>query len=53
MHGFGDPTQRLYSQVLALKIALHQAIGRVTDGHRIGLRQALDSGGDIWCLAQG
>src|SRR5215831_8894937 len=52
-HGLGHTTQGMCSPVLTREIALHQAIRRLTDGHRIGLRQALDSGGNIRGLAQG
>ena len=37
-HDLGDPTQSVCSQVLTRKIALHYAVRRVTDGHRIGRR---------------
>src|SRR5712691_6710915 len=53
LSGLGNATQGVCSQVLTREIALHQTIGRITDGNGIGLRQALDSGGDIWCLPQG
>src|SRR5262249_36190411 len=53
VHGLGDAPQCLGTQVLTGEIALHEAIGRVTDGNRIGLRQALDAGGNIRGLAEG
>ena len=46
-HGLGDAAQGVCSQVLALKIPLHQAICRVTDGHGIGRRQSLYPGGNV------
>src|SRR5262249_16484219 len=51
-HGLGNAPQGVCSQVLTREIALHQAIRRVTDGHRIGRSQPLDSGSDIWRLPQ-
>jgi hypothetical protein len=52
VHGLSDATQNLCSQILALKIPLHQTIGRFTDGNGIGLRKSLDSGGDVWCFSK-
>src|SRR2546425_9964455 len=54
VHGdrLSNTSECLFAQVLAGKIALDQVIGRTTDHKSIGRSQPLDSGGDIWCLAQ-
>src|SRR5215831_7216889 len=52
VYGLSDATQGLCSQVLALKIPLHQTIRRVTDQKRIGRSQSLNSRRHIGCLAQ-
>src|SRR5262245_22371190 len=50
--GLRDTSERLGSQVLALEIALDQAIGRFTNSNRIWCCQSLDSGGDVWCFSK-
>src|SRR6266496_2907917 len=44
---FSHTSERLCSQVLALEIALNEAVGVSTDHDRIGLCQALDAGSFI------
>ena len=42
--GLSDTSERLCSQVLALEIALNQAVGGITDDDRIGLPPVLECG---------
>src|SRR5262249_28075163 len=51
--GLSHTSERLCSQVLALEIALHQAIRRVTDGHRIRRSQSLYPCSNVRCFPQG
>ena len=44
--------ERLHPEVLADKVPLHQAGGRVTEHHRIRLRQALEARGQVRRLPQ-
>src|SRR5262249_42603112 len=53
MDGLSHTSEGLGSQVLALKVALDQAIGRTTDHKRIGCSQSLNSRRHIGGLAQG
>src|SRR5438093_5276886 len=51
--GLSHTSEGLCSQVLASKIPLHQARGRVTDHNRIGLSQSLQPRCQVRGLAQG
>src|ERR1043166_763301 len=48
VHGLGNATQYLCSQVLALKISLYQVICRFTDSNRIGRSQSFNARSNIW-----
>src|SRR5262245_32170871 len=52
VYGLSDTTQGLCSQVLALKIPLHQAICCFTDGNRIRCSQPLDARTRVWNLPE-
>ena len=53
LQGAGQPFEGVAAQVLAGKVALHQAVRRRTDHHRIGRRQALEAGRNVGRVAQG
>src|SRR5215813_10091275 len=52
VHGLADATQRLCSQLLALKIPLHQAMRRVTDGNSIRRSQSFNARSNIGHFTQ-